>query len=329
MNEATTTYRSSERAWLEVFTPEERRSLLATNNWRSWLSIGLDWGIVAVSFWLVAIAPNPLTIVVAIALIGCRQLGFAVMMHEAAHHTLFKNRTLNDLAGNWLCAYPIWADLHPYRGYHLKHHAKNWTDEDPDLDLATKYPVTAASMKRKLWRDISGQVGWKRARAILKRDLGGAVTKTRRSTSISFGKTANTGSVGWRNLRGVVITNLVLLAILAAFGAPELYLLWVAAWFTTNSLVTRIRSISEHNMPGDPTNELQNSRTMLARWWERLLIAPNRVNYHLEHHLLMTVPFFNLHRMHRILMERESLDGALIETGYVAMVRRAAARVPA
>ena len=43
----------------------------------------------------------------------------------------------------------------------------------------------------------------------------------------------------------------------------------------------------------------------------------------------MTVPFFNLHRMHRILMERESLDGALIETGYVAMVRRAAARVPA
>ena len=52
-------------------------------------------------------------------------------------------------------------------------------------------------------------------------------------------------------------------------------------------------------MMPDPADDLRNTRTTLARWWERLLIAPNRVNYHLEHHLLMTVPHYNLPRMHR------------------------------
>ena len=34
-------------------------------------------------------------------------------------------RRVNDVVGNWLCAYPIWSDTRPYRPYHLQHHAKN------------------------------------------------------------------------------------------------------------------------------------------------------------------------------------------------------------
>jgi fatty acid desaturase len=312
--------------WRDALTREEIADLVRTDDWRGWLSIALDWGLVAAAMALVAAAPNVLSIALALAVIGARQLGLAVLMHEAAHHTLFRGRRLNDWAGNWLCAYPIWADLKPYRRYHLQHHAKNWTAEDPDLDLATKFPVTAASMRRKIWRDLSGQVGWKRARAVLRRDLGGALGKTRRSTSVSFGKTADAGEPGWKNLRGVVVTNAVLLAALAALGRPELYLLWVAAWFTTNSLVTRIRSIAEHNMVPDPGDELRNTRTTLASWWERLLIAPNRVNYHLEHHLLMTVPLHRLPRLHRMLRERGALDAALLSPGYLAVLRQAASK---
>ncbi len=311
--------------WRSALSPEERRELLAVDNWRGWLSIALDWGLVAAAMAGVAVWPNVLTVVLALFVIGARQLGFAVMMHEAAHQTLFANRRLNDFAGNWLCAYPIWADLHPYRRYHLKHHAKNWTDGDPDLDLATKFPVSPASLRRKIWRDLSGQVGWKRVKAVLRRDLGWGARRPG-DTAVSFGKTARRGESGWRNLRGVVVTNGILLGILALLGHPELYALWVVAWFTTNSLVTRIRSIAEHNMVPDPTDELRNSRTTLARWWERLLIAPNRVNYHLEHHLLMTVPFYRLPRMHRLLAERGVLDGALVSRGYLGVLRQAASR---
>ena len=313
------------KPWHEVLSREEIQELTRTNNWRGFLSIALDWGLVFAAMALVAAWPNPFTIVAAIVVIGARQLGFAVLMHEAAHGALFRDKRLNDWAGNWLCAFPIWTDLRPYRRYHLQHHAKNWTEEDPDLDLANKFPVSAASMRRKIWRDLSGQVGWKRVKAVLRRDLSGTgFRKSSADTKVSFGKTAAAGTTGWQNLRGVVITNALLLGLLTAVGHPALYLLWVVAWFTTNSLVTRIRSIAEHNMVPDRGDELRNTRTTLASWWERLLIAPNRVNYHLEHHLLMTVPLWNLPRLHRLLRERGVLEGALVDRGYLGALRQAA-----
>jgi fatty acid desaturase len=76
----------------------------------------------------------------------------------------------------------------------------------------------------------------------------------------------------------------------------------------------------------DPSDPLRNTRTTLATWWERLLLAPNRVNYHLEHHLLMTVPHYKLPRLHRLLDERGLLDGALVTRGYRAVLARAASK---
>src|SRR6185295_7298644 len=115
---------------------------------------------------------------------------------------------------------------------------------------------------------------------------------------------------GMQALHGVIITNVVLLGVLTLFGHPALYLLWVGAWLTTYSLVMRIRSIAEHAMVPDIADELRNTRTTIASWWEQLLVAPNRVNFHLEHHLLMTVPHYNLPRLHRRLRELGALDGA-------------------
>lgn len=323
----TTAEPGSRPDWRDALSREEIGELVATNDWRGWLSIALNWAIVAGAMAGVAWLPNPLTILLAIALIGTRQLGFAVLMHEAAHHTLFASRGLNDWAGNWLCAYPIWADLRPYRSYHLKHHAKNWTREDPDLDLAIKFPVTRASLRRKIWRDLSGQVGWKRAKATLRRDLFGGTSKARRENIVAtVGKASSAGRPGWHNLYGVVLTNLALFGVLAACGHPELMALWVVAWLTVNSLVTRIRSIAEHAMPGDPDDELRNTRTTLASPLARLFIAPNRVNFHLEHHLLMTVPLYKLPKLHRLLRDRGVLEPALVAPGYGAVLREASSK---
>jgi fatty acid desaturase len=61
---------------------------------------------------------------------------------------------------------------------------------------------------------------------------------------------------------------------------------------------------------------------VLAGTWERLFIAPNRVNYHLEHHLLMTVPHHNLPRMHALLRRRGLLGGAHVAQGYAHVLRQ-------
>jgi fatty acid desaturase len=301
--------------WHDALTRDEIRELVELRDGRAWLSIVLDWGLIGASFALVAAYPNILSILVALAVIGSRQLGLSILMHDAAHRALFRNRALNDWVGNWICAYPVWNDIHPYRRYHLQHHAKTWTAEDPDLELANPFPITRASLRRKVWRDLSGQTGWKRFLAILNRDLGRSRGRARRD----FG-------AGLQALRGVVITNLVLLAALTLFGHPALYLLWVVAWFTTYSLVMRIRSIAEHAMVPDIADELKNTRTTLARWWERLLIAPNRVNFHLEHHLLMTVPHYNLPRLHEYLKSRGVLDDACVTQGYWNVLNLAASK---
>jgi fatty acid desaturase len=231
-------------------------------------------------------------------------------MHEAAHRSLFSSRAVNDFAGQWLCAYPVWSDMRTYRAYHLQHHAHTGTERDPDLGLITPFPITRASLRRKIWRDLSGRTGLKFARA--------ALARSAQRWSDPDGRRATIG---------VVVTNALLLAALAALGHPWLYALWAGAWLTTNTLVTRIRSIAEHALTPDPNDPLGNTRTTLARWWERLLITPNRVNYHLEHHLLMTVPHYNLPRMHALLRERGVLESACVERGgFGAILRRAASR---
>lgn len=302
-------------SWMAAFSRAEIDSLFERNDARAWLSIATNWGLVAAAFALIVWAPNPLTILIALFVIGARQLGCAVLMHEAAHRALFSNRRLNDWAGNWLCGFPVWSDLKPYRAYHLQHHAKTGTAEDPDLGLAAPFPVTRLSLRRKIWRDLSGQTGWKRAKAIFRRDLG-----------LSRGRVARKDGAGVSALSGVVITNLVLLAILTIVGYPLLYLVWATAWLTTYSLAMRIRSIAEHGMVPDNADELRNTRTTLATWWERLLIAPNRVNFHLEHHLLMTVPLYNLPRMHRMLRDKGQLERACVTRGYRNIMRLASSR---
>jgi fatty acid desaturase len=301
-------------SWRAQLSREEIAALLRFEDWRSAWSIAFNWLVVFAAMAGVALWPHPptllLPVVVALFLIGARQLGFAVLMHEASHRSLFENRAVNDWAGQWLCAYPIWSDMAVYRPYHLQHHAHTGTARDPDLGLVTPFPITRASLWRKVWRDLSGRTGLKFARAAAGRSV--------RRWSEPEGRRATIG---------VIATNALLFGALAALGHPWLYLLWVGAWLTTNTLVTRIRSIAEHALTPNPDDPLRNTRTTLLRWWERLLIGPNRVNYHLEHHLLMTVPHYQLPRMHALLRERGLLARACVEPrGYAAILRNAASK---
>jgi fatty acid desaturase len=127
--------------------------------------------------------------------------------------------------------------------------------------------------------------------------------------------------LGVRHLGPVVVANGALLGILTAVGHPALYLLWVGAWCTTYSVVLRIRSIAEHACTEATDDPLRNTRTTAASWPVRLVLAPHHVNYHLEHHLLMTVPHWRLPAMHRVLRERGVFGPHNHAPGYLAVLR--------
>ncbi len=298
--------------WRAALGSEELARLLEVRNLRALGSVAFNWALVLAAMALVAAWPNPLSVLLALFVIGARQLGFAVLMHEAAHRSLLTGNRANDLVGQWLCAYPIWSDTIPYREYHLRHHAHTGGAGDPDLGLIRPFPITRASLKRKVLRDLSGRTGIKFARAAFHRSVARFGTETGRRATL-----------------GALFTNLTLLALLTVLGAPELYLLWAGAWFTTYTLVTRIRAIAEHALTPDAEDALNNTRTVPARWWERLLICPHHVNYHLEHHLLMTAPHYHLPKLHALLARRGVLDGACIARGGYLGVLRLAASKPA
>ena len=77
------------------------------------------------------------------------------------------NQKINDWVGEWLCAAPVGARLESYRAYHLKHHQYTEQPEDPDLELSAPFPITRASLRRKMIRDLTGQTFLKQRRAQL------------------------------------------------------------------------------------------------------------------------------------------------------------------
>ena len=279
--------------------------------WRGSALIAHAWAIILGSMALVTIFPNPVTWVLAVMLIGSRQLGLAILMHDGAHGCLSANSTRNIALSQWLCAYPIFADTLAYRRYHLAHHAHTQQEEDPDLPLSAPFPITRASYRRKFWRDLSGQTGYQQRKAQFLNALGDPswpfVQRLRH-----FGE----------RLGPQLAANGVLLAGLALAGVWWAYpLLWLLPLLTWMMVITRIRNIAEHAVVPDFDDPLRNTRTTKAGFIERVFIAPYFVNYHLEHHLLMYVPCYNLPKVHAVLMRGPHASRMEVQPSYLSVLK--------
>ncbi|PCJ22440.1 MAG: fatty acid desaturase [SAR86 cluster bacterium] len=298
------------------FSTAEVKSFCRRSNFHAWLAVVVTWGIIAFAFAIVALWPNPLTVVLSLVLLGGRILGLGVLMHECGHGTMFKSRSVNNWVGKWLCAGPVFNRIDDYMNNHLKHHAKAGSAEDPDLHRYQNYPVSSAALKRKLFRDMTGRTT---INFLRKAFLANNIIKIDKS-----GKKRFDLRQFFVRMHAGIISNLVLFGILASLGLPHLYLLWVAAYFSFYMLFSRIRNLAEHAVvpdifDADPT---LHTRTMLARWWERLTFAPNHVNYHLEHHLLPSVPKYRLAAFHEALKQKGMLEHAEIMVGYPTLIRK-------
>ena len=131
------------------------------------------WFIIVLAMMLFYFFPSPLTYVTAVMLIGARQLGLAVIMHDAAHNALSRNHDFNNILSNLFCAYPLFARTEIYRRYHLKHHRYTQQDEDPDLVLSKPFPITRKSFMRKMFRDLPGQTAFHQRKAQFLDAIGG------------------------------------------------------------------------------------------------------------------------------------------------------------
>lgn len=297
----------------DFFTPEEWAPLARRSGWKGYALVAHAW-LVIFAAGAMALA-WPITIPLAVMIIGARQLGLAILMHDAAHGALHPNLKVNDFLGERMTP----GGLVQYRTYHLGHHKYAQQAEDPDLGLSAPFPITRQSLRRKIVRDLTGQTHFKQRWAPLFRKI-----RERKPGESALKIVGNFIVRRPRFFLGAAAT----IAVTAPFGYWwAWFVLWWLPQATWYPMITRLRNIAEHAcVSKDEPDPLRHARTTHANILERIFLAPYWVNYHCEHHMFMHVPCYNLPRVHRLLNAKGVTPKMLTAPSYLEVLRMASSR---
>jgi fatty acid desaturase len=286
--------------------PELRRSLRRIDDVRNVGSVLLCWAqplaVVLVAVWIA----HPLGYLAAVVVQGASFARLAILGHEAAHKLLFTDKRANDVVGRWLLAYPAFVPFEAYRRAHFAHHKEEFGPNEPDMNLYVGYPITRASLRRKLWRDARGSSGWKSLKPLL--------LALRSRTARPFASR-------------IVAAQLVLLAVATLAGRPELYLgLWLLPWMTSWRVINRLRAIAEHGGMERSPDRRRTTHHVRQSWPARFWIVPFNTGWHLAHHVDMGVPWRQLPALHRELEAAGYVTPGLTYPSYRALWRALSSR---
>jgi fatty acid desaturase len=311
-----------------IFSADEWLRLTKRDSWRGMWLVVHCWGAIAAAIALVMMWPNPLTWLIAVMIVGARQLGLAILMHEAAHGGLHSSQKINEWVGEWLCAVPVGASLATYRSYHLKHHRYTQQPEDPDLSLSAPFPITKDSFVRKMVRDLTGQTFVKQRLPLLKELFSDHVSNSESSPVVDDDEHENIFFTGGRAMARFLGANALLFGLFWLAGAGVWFWgIWLFAMATWLPLVTRIRNIAEHACTSTGPDPFSHARTTRANIIERALVAPYWVNFHAEHHLFMYLPCYRLVEAHRLLNGKGLITRVEVSPGYLDILKLATVRV--
>jgi len=200
-----------------------------------------------------------------------------------------ENKGLSD----WICdlfvSWPILASVDAYRRNHLAHHRYTNTEQDPDwvVKLGTR-KFTFPQEWQYAVLNLLGYLAF----------IGSAFDMIQ---AIQRLRAHDQSTRAYKLTRLAYYLAFAIVFTLTGAWVPFL-LYWVVPFMTVFFLALYVRSVAEHFAAMNYAEELQSTRTVLPYVWENLVFSPHGVNYHLEHHLYPSVPFYNLPRLHDALM---------------------------
>ncbi len=257
-----------------------------------------EWAAIAVAIALCSHFWHPALYLITVMFIGARQHALIIMGHDASHYRYLPIRWQNELFGNLLLMWPVFASVEAFRKFHGTHH---------------QYTNLPNDGNRHIWytHDAAGELepGWK----FPKTRLGLVLVLLRRAFFLT--------GLFWI-VRGLVGASLIpsphwLLAAklafygsaagaLTYFGAWYAFLLyWIVPYCTWHIAIQYARLICEHSAVESEEEEYAITRTTIPTWLESIFILPRNVGYHIEHHWYPSVPFYRLPELHRELMARD------------------------
>ena len=269
------------------------KALSMLTPWRTALAIAFDWAVIAAAIAVSSWAASPFVYVFAVLVIAGRMHALGIIIHEFAHYRFIADKKRSDLIGDIVLAWPLGTTVDAYRKNHLAHHRYTNTDQDPDWTV--KFGTQHFTFPQRWQYALANVIGY----LILVnsyRDL--------KSIFSRLNKDQDKLPRDYRLKR--LAFYVVVLGIIGLFGAWKgLLLYWIVPYFTVLLLLLYLRSVAEHFGSMDYDSELGSSRTVYPHFWEKAFLAPHNVNYHLDHHLYPSVPFYNLPKLHALLLGNE------------------------
>ena len=207
-----------------------------------------------------------------------------------------------------------------YRPTHRLHHRYLGGEQDPDRTFYL-VPARRGALAKLMLQDLVGVTAFRRATT----RLSGTSTESGAPASL-FTKP--------RLLIGKIVTQAVVLGQFLLFqGLARGFAFYVVFWLVPivciYPMILRLKTITEHYDARlrDPTIVRWVARTSCAGLLQNHLIGA-RMEYHFEHHIVPTIPYQGLRKLHRTLDEsglfaehREFLSG-----GYGRFLARAVTR---
>lgn len=257
------------------------KPLSRRDDWLNWLFLIGDWSVIGGALILHLLVSGPLIYVLVLIIIGSRMRALGNLLHEAAHFKLFRNRKLNNTAGQALCAGPIFINYKRYVADHKLHHRNLWRNaKDPDLALYILTKTEDSSLERQSFAMFIGKhvllviapvmPMWRLCRDTI-RDLG-------RLIKVCL----------------LAITGIVLPLTVPSVATEVVVFCWIVPWFTTFQCISYWAELGEHGglrQHGWSWGSRNWRGNVVTRW---LIGSHSDDPYHLLHHWFPSVPHHRL-----------------------------------
>jgi len=217
-------------------------------------------------------------------------IGLSIGLHEASHWRLLSARWANELAG-LCCGIPLLIPLTAFRTNHRDHHRRRGsggheTPEVLDFALLRSLPVYCLGIALKSFGFI---------------------------TVLPVLSCAKARS--WTRLRMIAEYTLLGVLLWAAQRLvpwAEVIRIWLLPLALT-ALFSQVRAVAEHGLTRKG-NVFTASRTVRSNPVVSFLMC--NINYHLEHHLWPSLPWYRLPAVHRLLLSEYERTGASVYGSY-------------
>lgn len=293
----------------EFISMKELNQLSQLSSWKSSRDIFFQYFAIISSISLAIYFNNIWLTIITVIFVGARYYALGMMLHEGLHYRLSNNRKRNEFIMKYFLAIPLFINPKVFRHNHLNHHQHLHTHDDPEFsrkgNKIWEFPMKPVKLFFLLLYDITGLS----LPFMIFSHKGYVVTK-------------ETNQKKKKDFSRMIIYGIIF-SLLTYFGLWKYaFLFWILPLLTWGNFLIRLRRISEHC--GIMVNEelISRSRTTIANMWERIFIAPCNINFHNEHHLYPSVPYYNLPKLHEVLMSNESYRNKIhITYGYKNVIR--------